>query len=86
MACCAIAFFLVSQILWPVRWLRAHVFVNVRNRAVDWSPSNSAYEPTPRRALASTVTLVVAAAFMLASFAEAAQHSDICSVYDSLGN
>ena len=67
MACCAIAFFLVSQLLRPWRWLHtqfagrhAH-----QNNAVAWSLANPHPASQPR-ALASTAALVLLAATLAA--------------------
>lgn len=86
MACCAIAFFLISQILWPVRWIQARIPIAVRNDAVAWSPGDTAQAPRPLFAVASTGALVVAAALMFGSLAEAAPHTQMCSTNDARGN
>ncbi|NOT39793.1 MAG: hypothetical protein HOP13_04805 [Alphaproteobacteria bacterium] len=84
MACCAIAFFLISQILWPLRWIAVRIPVAVRNNAVSWSPSDTA--PCPSHAFASTGALVLAATLMLGSIAQAGAHDPICSTHDARGN
>ena len=86
MACCAIAFFLISQILWPVRWIRARIPIAVRNNAVAWSPGDTAPAPRALFAAASTGALVVAAALMLGVLAEASTHTQMCSTHDTRGN
>jgi hypothetical protein len=84
MACCAIAFFLVSQILWPFRWIRARVPIAIRNDAVGWSPGEAA--PRPSLAFASTGALVLTAALMLGSINELTAHPQLCSAHVARGN
>jgi hypothetical protein len=84
MACCAIAFFLVSQILWPLRWIRARLPIAIRNDTVSWSPGDAA--PRQSVALASTGALVLTAALMLGSINELTAHSQLCSAHVARGN
>ncbi len=87
MACCAFAFFLVSQILWPLRWIRAHIPLGVRNDAVSWSPEAAAAEPRPSLALASTGALVIAATLMLGSLTQLTPaHAQLCTTHAARGN
>jgi hypothetical protein len=42
MACCAFAVYLLSQLLWPLRWLRERLFgtsISPVSQAVAWSPN-----------------------------------------------
>lgn len=85
MACCAIAFFLISQILWPLRWIRARIPFAVRNDAVSWSPGDA----TPRSsiAFASTCALVLAAVLMLGSLADLSPaHAQLCTTHVARGH
>lgn len=83
MACCAIAFFLISQILWPVRWIQARIPAVTHNNAAAWSPNETPRQP---HALASTGALVLAAALMVGSLAQATPHTPLCSTHDDRGN
>lgn len=76
MACCAFAFFIVSQLLWPVRWLRAQFGVN-RNDVVSWPLADGRTQP---QALASTAALLLATSTLLiATVMQLAPHEQICT-------
>lgn len=76
MACCAFAFFIVSQLLWPVRWLRAQLAVS-GNDVVAWPLVDSRTQP---RAVASTAALLLATSTLLiATVVQLAPHEEACT-------
>jgi hypothetical protein len=87
MACCAFAFFIVSQLLWPLRWLRAQFGVS-RNDVVAWSRDGAPMsDPIPARAVASTAALTLAAAALLIATTTAlASHEEICATHVARGS
>jgi hypothetical protein len=85
MACCAIALFLVSQLLRPWRWLRAQFGwpSTPYNDAVKWSLA-TAMTPAaaqPRAFVATVAFVLIATALTIASIDAVAHASDhpLCS-------